>query len=76
MALIVERSARVETPEQRLTQVFDLYETSEIIVRENVRRRDPDAGEREIEDRLDEWRRERPGAALGDASGPDFRPRR
>lgn len=71
----VERSAWETTPEQRLAQVFDLYEACEMIMRENLRRRHPGADEREIEMRLDEWRRERPGAALGDASGPDFRPR-
>jgi hypothetical protein len=67
---------RDRAAEARLEEVFALYEAAEILTRESLRRRYPTAGESEIERRLDEWRRERPGAVHGDASGAQFRPRR
>lgn len=55
---------------------FDLYEGAEQMMRLNLRRRYPEADEEEIERRLGEWLRTRPGAEHGDASGPGFRVRR
>lgn len=48
---------------------FDLCETAEMIMRQNLRRRHPDLGEAEIEAQLAEWRRRRPGAEHGDGVG-------
>ena len=65
-----------EAASRRLAEVFELYELAEAIMRQNLRRRHPDADESDIESGLDAWRRERPGAPYGDASGPGFRRRR
>lgn len=51
----------------RLRVAFDLHEAGVRLMRENLRRRHPDAGEEEIERRLVAWLRERPGAEHGDA---------
>jgi hypothetical protein len=61
---------------QRLRLAFDLYEVAEKMMRQNLRRRNPGASEAEIEALLLDWRRSRPGAEHGDASGPGFRPAR
>lgn len=77
MSEVTEDSeVRDRAAEARLEEVFALYEAAEMLTRESLRRRYPAADEKEIERRLDEWRRERPGAAHGDASGPHFRSRR
>jgi hypothetical protein len=49
--------------------LLDLCDTSVRIMRHNLRRRDPQASEEQIEERLDLWLRKRPGAELGDAEG-------
>lgn len=49
--------------------LFDLCETAEQIMRQNIRRRNPELSEAEVEERLVEWRRSRPDAPLGDAYG-------
>ena len=54
---------------QRLELAFDLYEAGEQIMRQNLKRRYPDAGREEIERRLAEWLRRRPGAEQGDGVG-------
>jgi hypothetical protein len=77
MSEVTEKpEVRDRAAEVRLEEVFALYEAAEVLTRESLRRRYPTAGESEIERRLDEWRRERPGAAHGDASGAQFRRRR
>lgn len=48
---------------------FDLYETAEAIMRQNLRRRFPDAPEAELERRLVDWLHRRPGAEHGDGAG-------
>ena len=53
----------------RMRMAFDLYETAEAIMRQNLRRRFPDAEEAEIERRLVAWLRSRPGAEHGDGPG-------
>lgn len=55
------------TPADRLRVVFDLYAAAESIMRQNLRRRHPDAAEGEVERMLDEWLESRRGAPLGDA---------
>ena len=53
----------------RVEILFDLCETAEQIMRQNIRRRNPGLSEAEVEERLVEWRRSRPDAPLGDAYG-------
>ena len=53
----------------RMKVAFDLYETAEAIMRQNLRRRFPDAQEAEIERQLVDWLRRRPGAEHGDGPG-------
>jgi Rv0078B-related antitoxin len=44
----------------RMEMLFDLYETSAAIMRQNLRRRYPQADHAEIERRLQAWLLERP----------------
>ena len=53
----------------RMKMAFDLYETAEAIMRQNLRRRFPYAQEAEIERQLVSWLRRRPGAEHGDGPG-------
>lgn len=48
---------------------LDLFETGVDLMRQNLRRNHPEAGEEEIERLLEEWLRDRPGAATGDSPG-------
>jgi hypothetical protein len=54
---------------ERYRLLLDLFVAGEEIMRQNLRRRTPEATEREIEERLVAWLHERPGAELGDAIG-------
>jgi len=54
---------------QRMELTFDLYEAAEEIMRQNLRRRNPEASEEEIEEGIREWLRRRPGAEHGDGVG-------
>ncbi len=54
---------------RRMEIAFDLYQTAEIIMRQNLRRRHPELDDAEIEQRLAEWRKRRPGAEHGDGVG-------
>jgi hypothetical protein len=54
---------------KNLRLTFDLHEAGVEMMRQNLRRRFPDAEEAEIEARLSAWLHERPGAELGDAPG-------
>ena len=60
-------------PESSVADAFratlDLFETGVELMRQNLRRRHPDAGEAEIERLLDEWLLHRPGAESGDCPG-------
>jgi hypothetical protein len=51
-------------------QLLDLYQTSQDLMRQNLRRRHPGASEKEVEERLIAWSQHRPGAELGDVGGP------
>ena len=53
----------------RMRATFDLYETAQIMMRQNLRRRYPDLDDEEINRRLEAWRRRRPGAEHGDGVG-------
>jgi len=54
---------------ERLRLALDLYATGEDIMRQNLRRRHPDATGEEIERLIIEWLRRRPGAEHGDSAG-------
>jgi hypothetical protein len=49
---------------------LDLFETGLTLMRQNLRRADPQASDAEIDRRLREWLHKRPGAELGDCAGP------
>lgn len=68
---------REELMTERLRLAFDLHEAGIDLMRQNLRRRDPQADAAEIEQRLGAWLRHRPGAEHGDAVGvPGSWPRR
>jgi hypothetical protein len=48
---------------------LDLFETGVELMRQNLRRSHPEAGDNEIELLLREWLLERPGAESGDCPG-------
>ena len=54
---------------ERFRVALDLYEVGEKMMRQNLRRRYPAARDEEIEQRLIEWLRHRPGAEHGDCDG-------
>lgn len=58
---------------RRLRQALELFDEGMALMRQNLRRRHPQATEEEIERRLHAWLRTRPGAEHGDGWG---RPRR
>jgi Rv0078B-related antitoxin len=53
----------------RLRTTFDLFAAGVRMMRQNLRRRHPDASEEEIESRLRAWMSHRPGAEHGDGVG-------
>ena len=61
---------------RRMERAFDLYEFSDQLMRQNLRRRFPQADEAEIERRFVEWLQTRPGAEHGDGPQPSGRARR
>lgn len=48
---------------------LDLFQTGVDLMRQNLRRRHPEASDEDIERRLGEWLQERPGAESGDCPG-------
>lgn len=48
---------------------LDLFETGLDLMRQNLRRTHPEAGDEEIERRLHDWLLDRPGAETGDCPG-------
>ncbi|QBI18462.1 hypothetical protein ER308_02020 [Egibacter rhizosphaerae] len=54
---------------ERLRAALALHEDGVAMMRQNLRRRCPDASAEEIDRRLAAWLRERPGAEHGDGSG-------
>ena len=54
---------------QRMKIAFELFETGQLMMRQNLRRKFPHLNDAEIEQRLIEWRHHRPGAEFGDAEG-------
>jgi hypothetical protein len=58
-----------EAAAARLRLAFDLFEAGVEMKRQALRREHPDWTEAEVQARLKEWLRERPGAEFGDAEG-------
>jgi hypothetical protein len=54
-----------ETPADRLEAALEMWEDGVCIMRENLRRRMPQASDQEIEAALSAWLRDRPGDADG-----------
>jgi hypothetical protein len=54
---------------ERLRTALEMFELGEAIMRQNLRRADPEASEHDIDARLRVWLLERPGAEHGDAPG-------
>ena len=65
----LEMSDADKTAAARLRTAFDLYIAGRRMMRQNLRRRHPEASDREIDSRLRGWLLERPGAEHGDAAG-------
>lgn len=57
----------------RMKMAFDLYEAAEIMMRQNLRRRHPQADEAEIERLFVSWLQRRLGAEHGDGAGKPSR---
>lgn len=54
---------------ERLRVTLDLHQAGIDLMRQNLRRRYPDASDAEISERVTEWLHTRPGAEHGDAPG-------
>ena len=63
----------MESPTSSLVEAFrttlDLFQTGFELMRQNLRRRHPEAADEDIERLLQVWLLERPGAESGDCSG-------
>ncbi len=66
---LLRRPIRDPDVTQRMRATFDLFQTGQIMMRQNLRRRYPDLDDEEIDRRLEVWRRQRPGAENGDGVG-------
>ncbi len=58
-----------DTEASRLEAALEMWDDGVLIMRENLRRRNPGASEEQIEDALDRWLTTRPGAEFGDSDG-------
>jgi hypothetical protein len=58
-----------EAAAARLRTAFDLFTAGTRMMRQNLKRRHPEAGEEEIDAMLHKWLRTRPGAEHGDGVG-------
>jgi hypothetical protein len=54
---------------EKIRVALDLFATGEALMRQQLRRRHPEWTELRLEQQLQAWLRERPGAAEGDAVG-------
>lgn len=65
------------SPAEKLYAALELHDAGVALMRQNLRRRNPDASADEIDALLTAWLRTRPGAEYGDAVGrPAVWPRR
>jgi hypothetical protein len=67
MISVMEKTRGEDLAAERLAMAFDLYDAAESMMRQNLRRRHPEADDDEIEQRLIEWLLTRRGE--GDAVG-------
>jgi hypothetical protein len=65
----MDHSQSPEAIQRRFQQALDLYELAEAMVRQRLKRENPDADEAFIEAGVIAWRLHRPGAENGDAPG-------
>jgi hypothetical protein len=65
----VLRRRKLQSSVGSLRVALDLHAAGVAIMRQNLRRRFPEASEDDIDRRLREWIRTCPGAELGDAPG-------
>jgi len=66
-----------ETPAEKLRIAFSLIEVAERMLRQRLRREQPEISEDELEERVGAWYARRPGAEFGDGVGiPGTWPRR
>jgi len=63
------KSADQRTAAERFLLALDLHEAGVALMRQNLRRQYLEADEIEIDARLNQWLRERPGAEFGDSAG-------
>jgi hypothetical protein len=69
--------AKHETPAEKLRMTFALIDTAERMLRQRLRRENPDISPGDLEDRVAAWYAKRPGAEFGDGVGvPAAWPRR
>lgn len=54
---------------ERLREALRMHDEGVALMRQNLRRSHPDAGDERIEELLIAWLRERPGAEQGDGEG-------
>lgn len=57
------------SPAEKLQAALELHEAGVALMRQNLRRRNPDASQEHIDALLTAWVRTRPGAEYGDAVG-------
>lgn len=57
------------SPVDAFRTTLDLFDAGLDLMRQNLRRRHPDAGSEDIERLLGAWLADRPGAQSGDSSG-------
>ncbi|OGA00959.1 MAG: hypothetical protein A3I00_07935 [Betaproteobacteria bacterium RIFCSPLOWO2_02_FULL_64_12] len=60
---------RLEAAARRLRLALDMFSTGERLMRERLRRAHPELPAQDLELRLREWLRTRPGAEFGDSAG-------
>lgn len=62
-------SLGIRGPVGALRGTLDLYDLGLALMRQNLRRADPTATDQEIDQRLQRWLHNRPGAEFGDCEG-------
>jgi Rv0078B-related antitoxin len=69
--------ASAETATERLRMAFELIDVAERMLRQRLRREQPDISEQALDEHINAWYARRPGAELGDGEGiPAVWPRR
>lgn len=62
-------ASAAERMRERMCVTFELFDAGVALMRQNVRRRHPDASDAGLEERLTQWLHHRPGAEFGDSAG-------